>query len=303
MKTTDYNFLPLIPQRLINLWDMIQFPAHALSSMLTDLYWLKSYLPDNPQLDRTRWPIHVKNFIAHADLLEEIAKELELVETLGRCRRFKTIINDSNTELIGHPGEFHKSITTPEIVSEIEGLESSLQRELMDKRFIYIPNSKAKFCEQPALFGEPVNKAFPSAVKDIMEAGNCLAVDLNTATVFHLMRVVECGMRALAVHLKVKIKDRSIKQAGWDQLIKLMEKEIQLRREKYDKNKRRKRKDLETCKFYTVMVDELNIFKEIWRDHVMHTGSPYNEAEALGVLTRVHDFMQRLSTKVSETDN
>ena len=38
----------------------------------------------------------------------------------------------------------------------------------------------------------------------IKAAGNCIAADLNTAAVYHLMCVIEIGIRDLARLLKVK---------------------------------------------------------------------------------------------------
>ena len=49
-----------------------------------------------------------------------------------------------------------------------------------------------------------MSRHFKSAKDDIGAAGNCYAADLHTAAVFHLMRVAEKGMKALARHLGIK---------------------------------------------------------------------------------------------------
>jgi hypothetical protein len=294
------DFLLLNPKRLINLWDMIQFPAYPLLTTSMDLHFLKEYLSNIDPQDRTNWPRLSKQFSGTVELISEVAKELELTETLGRCQRFNKIIAESATELIPTTGILRKTLTKPEIISEIEGIEGSLDKELFGIQFVHIPQLKSKYCEQSALFGEAVNKAFPSATSDIKDAGNCLAVDLNTAAVFHLMRATEFGMRALAVHLKVRLKQKPIEHGGWSELIEQIEKKIRLRRERYDRGRRKNKKELEFLKFCRMMADELYIFKEIWRDNTMHSISSYNESEAKGVFERVRDFMQRLATKVTE---
>jgi hypothetical protein len=76
-----------------------------------------------------------------------------------------------------------------------------------------------------------------------------------------------------------------------------------LRRERYDKRRKKNKKELEFLKFCRMMADELYIFKEIWRDNTMHSISSYNESEAKGVFDLVRDFMQRLSKEVSETNS
>lgn len=67
------------------------------------------------------------------------------------------------------------------------------------------------------MFGEKVSLNFPSALEDIKEVGNCYATDRNTACVFHCMRVVEYGLRALAKRLRVKLpKNLHIDLAEWE---------------------------------------------------------------------------------------
>ena len=132
-------------------------------------------------------------------------------------------------------------------------------------------------------------------------------MDLNTAAVFHLMRAAEFGMRALAVHLKVKLtqkgKLKPIEHGGWDEIINHIENKIEERREKYDKSVKKNRKEFEFLKFCRMLADDLYKFKEIWRNNTMHSITSYNESEALGVFDRVRDFMQTLSKKVSESNS
>jgi hypothetical protein len=53
-----------------------------------------------------------------------------------------------------------------------------------------------------------------SASFDIEEAGKCLAFDRGTATVMHLMRVLEVGLKALAKVLQIAYAP------SWDSYIK-----------------------------------------------------------------------------------
>jgi len=109
-------------------------------------------------------------------------------------------------------------------------------------------------------------------------------------------------MRVLVVHLEIKLKNKALKETGWDELIKLIDKKLKERREKYDNSKRKKRSEWSDLKFYGVIADELNVFKENWRDKVMHTWDAYNELEAMNVFVRVRGFMQKLATKVTENN-
>ncbi|HLZ54552.1 MAG TPA: hypothetical protein VKS19_08755 [Verrucomicrobiae bacterium] len=281
---------------LISLWDMIQFPAWPVASVLTDLDWLKqsfsfSFHPRDPA-DQKTWPKYAKHFTGTAEKVEGIAQELELIETLGRCQRFLKII-------AGSVAEFPlKILTAPEIVSEIEGIEGSLTKELSNLKFVHIPRSKEPYCEQSALFGEAVNKTFPLATQDIKDAGNCLAADLNTAAVFHLMRAAEQAMRALARRLKVRLPKNTIDSAGWTEIIKNIEIATAARWKKLPQGKKARKKATDFLKSCEVATDELNVLKEIWRNNVMHASSAYRASEALGVFERVRDFMQRLAKRI-----
>jgi hypothetical protein len=101
----------------------------------------------------------------------------------------------------------------------LEQIDLAIERVTSGRKFVLIQPGREKLVANSSLFGVDVTKAFPSARTDIQEVGNCLAVDLNTAAVFHLMRVVECGLRALARHLKVKIKKVPLEYAEWGRII------------------------------------------------------------------------------------
>ena len=174
-------------------------------------------------------------------------------------------------------------------------LVQTIKDEVGTKTFVSIPDSKATLFEQDALFGEAVNKAFPSAKIEIMNVGNCLAADLNTAAIFHLMRVTEIGLRALARNLKVKIKKMPLEYADWGKIIPEIEEKIKLK-----KPKSRGKKQSETLEFYHGAIGEFNAFKDIWRNNVMHTRGSYDEKEAVRVFNHVRGFMQRLAAKISE---
>src|SRR5258708_19689687 len=64
--------------------------------------------------------------------------------------------------------------------------------------------------------GEAVTDAFPSAITDIEEAGKCLAFDRNAACIFHLMRVMEVGLKALGQRLDIN----TAYKPGWEGILK-----------------------------------------------------------------------------------
>jgi uridine phosphorylase len=82
-----------------------------------------------------------------------------------------------------------RPVTAESICGALRELRQAIENELASRKFVMIENDKLDFFEQENLFGKQVAKAFPLARNEIRSAGNCLAMDLNTAAVFHLMRV------------------------------------------------------------------------------------------------------------------
>jgi hypothetical protein len=86
------------------------------------------------------------------------------------------------------------------------------------KRFLKVRTARSICIDNPNLMGPKVLSAFPAAKSDIIEAGNCLAAECHTACVFHLMRVVEWGLRAFCAHLGFR-KLRITKKSGKTKLV------------------------------------------------------------------------------------
>ncbi len=151
------------------------------------------------------------------------------------------------------------------------------------------------------LIGGEFKAKFPSAVQDIREAGNCIAVDSGTAAVFHLMRGVEWGIRALCVDLNVLDVPRKsatipIEFAEWDkildQLYPAVEKKVNALGPSLVKQ--------QTQEFYFTLLFDIKGFKDAFRNHVMHTRRTYSQKAADDALDYVRRFFALLSTRVSE---
>jgi len=171
--------------------------------------------------------------------------------------------------------------------------------------FIYIPTGKTKLFEQPELFDDLEKKVFPSKVfpsakAEIKNAGNCLAADLNTAAVFHLMRIVNFGLRALARNLGVdQIGEKELEYCGDGSIISEIETAINLKLKSIGAETHDEKWESETA-FYRGLLVDLRYFKDVIRDPISHARKDYSEKGALDVFDHVRDFMQRLASQVSE---
>ena len=172
------------------------------------------------------------------------------------------------------------------IILDISG---RMQDELEGKLFLYVPADKAKLYEPSTpLFGETVAASFPSAADDISEAGKCLATDRGTATVFHLMRVMEAGLKCLAKQLGIAYAP------SWESYLKQISSQLEL--DWKDKTPDWKKDE----GFYREAAAHLSAVKFAFRNPTMHIVKQYSPESAEEIYNSVRAFMRHLSTKLRE---
>ena len=165
-------------------------------------------------------------------------------------------------------------------------LERLLQNELESTWFKFLSDEQAKYYQGPLLFGENVNKKFSPAATDIEEAGKCLALDRGTACVFHLMRVMEVGLKGLAAKLGIPYAP------SWESYLGQIDKRITAKHKTKGINWKKDEP------FYRDLLGLLIAVKISWRNPTMHVVRRYTPEEAEGVFDAVRAFMQALATKV-----
>jgi hypothetical protein len=182
-----------------------------------------------------------------------------------------------------------------------------LIEELQKRHFLYIAPERAEYVDNDALFGSTVNATFPSAVFDIRESGNCFAAECSTAAVFHLMRAVEWGLRALCVDLgfrRLRVKNKKTGKVtytplGWVEWETILN-QLKLRvTDRIAKAKRGPKKQIYQ-EFYYPALQDIEAIKDAWRNHVMHTRREYTPEDARSVFSHVKRLMVNLTTQVSE---
>jgi hypothetical protein len=162
--------------------------------------------------------------------------------------------------------------------------------EISSTMLFSIEPSKHKYLIEKFPFGKDVSVKFPSASIDVRCAGNCIAFDQWTASVFHSMRVLEKGLDAVARELGV-----SYDSANWGKVISNIETEIA------NINKTTSGTDWkEKEKFYSEVAVQFRYFKNAWRNYVMHARDTYTEQQADLIYQHVKEFMTHLATQLSE---
>jgi cell fate (sporulation/competence/biofilm development) regulator YlbF (YheA/YmcA/DUF963 family) len=160
--------------------------------------------------------------------------------------------------------------------------------------FLHIESQRRETYEQKEpLFGKPVADSFNAANRDIAAAGRCLALDEPTACVFHLMRVLEHGLRALAE--KVGLDNDAMAHENWQNVIDQIEKKIRA----LDSLTKGPAK-VDRLKNYSAAAVQFRYFKDAWRNHVSHARESYDPREAESVFIHVKEFMQHLTVNASD---
>jgi hypothetical protein len=172
---------------------------------------------------------------------------------------------------------------------------------MIDGKFVQVDAKFSEYVNNDSLFDEPVRKAFPSAIDDIREAGNCIAIESGTAAVFHLMRAVEWGVRALAADLGVldiprKNANIPIEFSEWDKILDQLYPAVEKKIDAMPPSPQKQ----ETQEFYFPLLLDIRSFKDAFRNHVMHTRKSYSPKAADDILDYVRRFMTLLSTRISE---
>lgn len=275
-------------RRLWSLWEMIEHVCShfcAVYQRLADeIRWLdESKKPHAVLSEREKTRIYTTTM----SLVEDEICKLKFLEIGAETEVFG--VQSLNGRL-----ESGDKFTREVLKTELKHVQKDLILRLMKLKFAYIPAPNDKFFEQDRLFGDEVYNVFEEARQDIKESGNCLSAELYTACVFHLMRVSEYGLRAIAVEVGVTITHTGnmipLEYGEWDQIITQINLKIAVARQLPRDATREKQ-----LQVYSEASQHCLFMKDIWRNTVAHARKSYIEKEAVATMERVRDFMQFLA--------
>lgn len=178
-----------------------------------------------------------------------------------------------------------------EWAGKVDLFRTAITTEMSQHLFLWVPLERAKFYnETEKTFGGLVRDRFPSALSEINEAGNCFAAGCFTASVFHLMRVMEVGLKATYRSLGMRFNP----QLSWGQIL------TDWSPEGIKSNLAADAKVKANLDFYRDVRGTLASVKDSWRNSTMHFDRTYNEAEALEIMTAVRGFMSCVAKRIDE---
>jgi hypothetical protein len=177
--------------------------------------------------------------------------------------------------------------------TRIDEVRSRLIDELTLVKVFAIEADKHQFFEPTTpLFGVEFEAKFISAAFDLSEAGKCLALGRSTACVFHLMRIMEAGIRAVARCLSIpdpiKPADRN-----WGKMLERIWKDGIEKR--WPTVASRTTGD---GQIFEALHASLDSVKNPWRNATMHVENKYTPEEAEDIFVAVRGFMRKLASRM-----
>jgi hypothetical protein len=182
----------------------------------------------------------------------------------------------------------------PDIVQQFDELRSRVKDELDLVLTLVIPASDVQLYESStSAFGDEAIQNFRAIRLEVEEAGKCLALSRGTACVFHLMRIMEVGLRALGQSLNDPKMDPKT-NPSWEAILKKADGELQ---KPYAQRSREWQTDQQ---FFADATANLRAVKDAWRNPTMHIDIHYDEEKARDVWNAVRAFMRHLATRLHE---
>lgn len=174
------------------------------------------------------------------------------------------------------------------LYNEMESLQLRLLDELQEHFYWPVTRQSAELFKSLAPFGQSVFDAFPSARLDIQNSIRCSVFGQFTASVFHLMRVMEVGLKVLG-------REAGIPYApSWESYLQQLNKKLDVSYGSMTPAWRKK------APLLRELAGDIFAVKIAWRNPTMHVVREYTIQEAFQVAQAVETFLQRMATKYRE---
>lgn len=235
------------------------------------------------------------SFVSGAEKIFDYCQKMELSSSMASTRRLLDLLKDikDNHEFVSNIGSLSPSSDINPRMTRLLGLnirelEGRLTDELEARKFLSLsPYEETLFQPVAPPWGIQFQDKFPNATYDLDEAGKCLALGRSTAAVFHLMRVLELGLRAVSSTLQgPPILEGNDK--NWSSILK------NIRDAKSAKGK------WNGMQFFNEVYAKLDSVKGAWRNPTMHIEKKYTPEEAQEIFTTVKIFMKQISSRMDE---
>lgn len=184
-----------------------------------------------------------------------------------------------------------------EFRSSLSYLQEHLHIEFKMINFLSITKESASLLgDEYSLFGEKVELLFPSIIYEARECAKCLALDRWTASVFHAVRCLEAGIRALCRHLGIADPTKG-SDRNWSNIHRSIN--AVLDRQWPTPQEKMKREYIECDKIRASIM----AFQNPYRNETMHLDAIYDESQARHIIEMCKGFIQQIADRCDEQGN
>jgi hypothetical protein len=166
-----------------------------------------------------------------------------------------------------------------------------MEHELEAQLFLHLAPNDAALYQQPLEDWEKTLAKREMATRfDIEEASKCLALHRGTACVFHMMRLMEVGLKDITKELQITLEWH---ERSWEKMLTKINDEMTRRNKLNDPGW------TESRPFFEGAYASLNAVRVAWRNPTMHVEKKYDPDDAGEISSMVRIFMEYLYTTLS----
>jgi hypothetical protein len=275
------------PGKLWSLWDMLELNAADFYEAVTRIQHARTSFEERPKSD------------------EPISDELVLSIMRARLDSLEKSLKVLNARVTSMAvAELRKSLDTfieptyADVAMGFKDVGDTLRRELtLAKVLVLEPKAQEFYAPQESLLGIDFELSFlQQGSYELDEAAKCFALGRPTASVFHCMRLLEVGIRAMARSLGISDPIHPAER-NWAVILKTIKDGIEA---KWSTTQSRSTGD---GVIFESLYASLDAIKNPWRNAAMHVEGKYTDAEAEHILFVVKGFMKKLSDRMDEDGN
>jgi len=193
--------------------------------------------------------------------------------------------------------------TYGELADSLKRLKGDFLESARYECFFHYKKSAVQML-RPVVEGFEVNSewkkivdAFPSAKREVETGLDCYAFGDLSGCVFHMMRIAELGLRAIARERGIKKvgRNKPLEWGTWKEVSDAIRKQIDQIKGKPAGSGRDA-----ALAFYETALDKMRLMQALYRDPTMHFRENYSQGETYDAVFNTNSFMNVLVDKLDE---
>jgi hypothetical protein len=281
--------------RLWSLWDMMTFKAGKLYELAQRVQGLKEYADEKAGQSsyQTSDGATVLPPIDDASVLRIFQNDCAGLDAL--CEFLGAEITQCEVVRLKDALLSRYKPTYDDVLRAFTDIDKRLKDELGRIVFLSLTAEDKKYFEPKSpLFGQDFAEKYKTdGLFEVDEAAKCRALGRPTASVFHLMRVMEVGIRAVARCLDIPDPIKPAER-NWGVILRTIKEGIE---RKWPNAADRMRGD---GALFEDIHASLDAVKNPWRNPTMHVEKKYTDDEAEHIFVAVKGFMMKLASRMDE---